>query len=44
MLGLIGGDKTYENDGVQRQRKNPEKSCIVYWKVLVRKMDYIFFY
>ena len=22
MLGLIGGDKTYENDGVQRQRKN----------------------
>jgi len=39
MLGLIGGDKTYENDGVQRQRKNPEN-----WKVLVRKMDYIFFY
>jgi len=26
MLGLIGGDKTYENDGVQRQRKNPEKA------------------
>lgn len=43
MLGLIGGDKTYENDGVQRQRKILKKLYSILESIGKENGLYIFY-